>query len=160
DRAGAVSLDPSRSRVASSGERCPWMLFTKMNVLSPVPARLWADLAARDPYALPEHRIEWIQALSASRRYLDASRFYEFPGGAQFLLPLARRTGAGGVGGQLQSYPRSWGMGGVVGPDLEAPHAAMILKDLRSLGMQRVSIHPDPMKWDPWMYAAACVGAT
>lgn len=136
------------------------MVSPQLNVLSPVPARLWTDLAAHDPYALPEHSLEWVQALSAVRKYLDASRFYEFSDGKQFLLPLVRRTGAAGIGGQLQSYPRSWGMGGVFGPGLQAPHAAAILNDLRSLGMQRVSIHPDPTRWEPWMHGAATVGAT
>lgn len=136
------------------------MLSRQVNVISPVPAEMWEAVQLRDPHALPEHSPEWIRALCTARNYCDASRLYEFSDGSEFILPLVRRKGGAGAGGHLQSYPRSWGMGGVLGAGLEEIHAEAILRDLKALGMQRVSIHPDPTKWEPWSHAAASVEAT
>lgn len=133
---------------------------TAFTVISPAPAETWKDLADRDSHSLPEHSIEWVQALSATGRYLDASRLYEFSDGKQFLLPLVRRRGIAGLGGQLQSYPPARGWGGLVGPGLRSSHAEAVLKDLQSLGAQRVSIYPDPTQWEPWKDAATALGAT
>ena len=60
----------------------------------------WKSVVASDTNALPEHAPEWLEAVCASGRYADATRYYEI-GGRRFVLPLARRRGPAGVGGWL-----------------------------------------------------------
>ncbi|MFC5130032.1 GNAT family N-acetyltransferase [Paeniglutamicibacter kerguelensis] len=122
-------------------------------VASPVPRDKWHSVLANDPGALPEHAPEWVDAMEADGRYRDASRLYSFADGREVILPLVQRRGLAGVGGWLQSYPSGWGMGGLVGDDVDVDMARAVLHDLRRLGRQRVSIRPDPQRWNPWAEA-------
>jgi hypothetical protein len=83
------------------------------------PRDRWRAVLAADPLALPEHTPEWVDAVCAVAPFTDATRLYEFADGRQFVLPLVRRSGPSGVGGWLWSLPRSWGSGGLIGPDLD-----------------------------------------
>lgn len=65
------------------------------------PAELWdaasggcpGSYAVRDPQALPEHALEWVNAICAGGGYGDATRLYEFDDGRRFVLPLVFRRG-------------------------------------------------------------------
>ena len=112
----------------------------------------WRSVLAADPYALPEHTPEWLEAVCASGRYADATRFYEI-GGRRFVLPLARRRGPAGAGGWFESYPYGWGAGGLVGPDLDADAVRTVVDDLQALHGVRVVVRTDPMRADVWTAA-------
>ncbi len=124
-----------------------------MQVITPAPREEWRAVVALDPMALPEHAPEWVDALCAAGPYADASRLYLADDGQQFVLPLVRRTGPLGLGGWWQSYPPSWGMGGVVGAGLDAARLGEILRDLASQGLQRFGVRPDPLRYGIWAEA-------
>ena len=120
------------------------------DVVSPAPRADWRRVVAGDPLALPEHTPEWVDAICGTGPYVDATRLYRFPDGRDLVLPLVRRSGPTGLGGWLLSYPPAWGMGGLVGQGVDAAAAAAVLRDLRSLRVQRVSIRPDPLRSHIW----------
>ena len=61
-------------------------------VVSPAPRSAWRELVAADPQAMPTQSPEWLDALCADGRYVDASRLYRTADGGSALLPLARRA--------------------------------------------------------------------
>jgi hypothetical protein len=124
-----------------------------LSIISPAPRDEWRAVVANDLTALPEHAPEWVDALCAVGPYRDASRYYQFSDGREFVLPLVRRTGVTGVGGSLLSYPPSWGMGGLVGAGLDAEVVHAVLTDLRNTGSQRIAIRPDPLDFPAWSAA-------
>lgn len=112
----------------------------------------WQSVVAADPRHVPEQTPEWVDALCADGRYADVSRLYECTDGRQFVLPLVRRRGWMGLGGRLSSYPAAWGIGGPVGPGLDARVVAAIVDDLRSSRAATVSIRIQPetdQYWSP-----------
>ena len=112
----------------------------------------WRSVLKSDPYAHPEHAPEWLEAVCASGRYADATRYYKI-GGRRFVLPLVRRRGPAGVGGWFESYPYGWGAGGLVGPDLDADVVRTVVDDLCALPGVRVVVRSDPMRADAWTAA-------
>ena len=100
-------------------------------VITPAPREEWRAVLAGDARALPEHAPEWIDALCADGRYADASRYYVHDDGRTFVLPLVARRGPLGLGGWLQCFPPSWGIGGLVGADADADVLRAVLADLR-----------------------------
>ena len=113
----------------------------------------WRAALAADPQALPEHAPEWVDAICAAGPYADATRVYSLTDGRRFVVPLVRRTGPAGIGGWLLSPPPAWGMGGVVGPDLDAVTLRRIIADLRRADMQRLWFRPDPLRAHLWSAA-------
>lgn len=124
-----------------------------MDVVSPAPRAEWRAVLAGDPAALPEHAPEWVDAICATGPFADASRLYQTPDGRQFVLPAVRRTGPAGLGGWWQSYPPSWGMGGVIGAGLDAAALRLVVADVSAQGLQRFGIRPDPLRADLWSEA-------
>ena len=125
-----------------------------MRVHTRAPREVWRAVLADDPRALPEHTPEWVDAICAAGPFRDATRLYEFGDGRRFVLPLVRRTGPGGVVGQLWSLPRSWGLGGLVGPHLDPDVVHRVVDDLASLRAVRVVVRPDPGRGE-WQTVAA-----
>lgn len=119
-------------------------------VTSPAPRDQWRAVVAADPGVLPEHTPEWLDAICAADDYVDASRLYEFADGRRFVVPLVARRGWRGLGGQLWSFPPSWGIGGPVGDRLDAGVVEVIVADLRRLGAVRVALRPDPLEAEMW----------
>ncbi|HYH32104.1 MAG TPA: GNAT family N-acetyltransferase [Pseudonocardia sp.] len=117
-----------------------------MRVRPRAPRDQWRAVLADDPLALPDHTPEWVDAVCAGGPFTDATRLYEFADGRRFVLPLVRRTGLGGVAGQLWSLPRSWGAGGLAGPHLDADVVRAVVDDLASLPAVRVVVRPDPLR--------------
>lgn len=124
-----------------------------MRVISPAPRESWRSVIDSDAGALPEHAPEWTDAMAVTRRHTDASRLYEFRDGRRFVLPLVRRRGPAGLGGRLESYPAAWGIGGLVGKDLDTSAVRAVLADLRSLPVARISVRPDPTSAAIWAEA-------
>jgi len=125
-----------------------------MRVHARVPREVWRAVLADDPRALPEHTPEWVDAVCAAGPFRDATRLYEFGDGRRFVLPLVRRKGPGGAVGQLWSLPRSWGLGGLVGPHLDPDIVRGVVDDLASLRAVRVVVRPDPAR-EEWQTVAA-----
>jgi hypothetical protein len=123
-------------------------------VITPAPREEWRAVVAGDARALPEHAPEWVDALCATGRYVDASRYYVLEDGRTFVLPLVARRGLFGVGGWLQGFPPSWGIGGLVGADADVGVLRGVLADLRSTGSLRIGLRPDPTRWVDWRAAA------
>lgn len=119
-------------------------------VITPAPREEWRAALAGDSRALPEHAPEWVDALCAGGRYADASRYYVLDDGRTFVLPLVVRRGPLGVGGWLQGYPPSWGIGGLVGADADVDVLRAVLADLRATRSQRIGLRPDPTRWAGW----------
>jgi hypothetical protein len=124
-----------------------------VSVVFPAPREEWRAVVANDPTALPEHAPEWVDAMCVAGPYRDASRYYRFPDGREFVLPLVARTGLPGWGGVLLSYPASWGMGGLVGAELDAEVVGTVLADLRATNSQRIAVRPDPLDFAAWSAA-------
>lgn len=129
-----------------------------MRVIAPAPRDTWREVLASDAAALPEHAPEWLDAMADLGTCTDASRLYEFRDGRRFVLPLARRRGPGGLGGRLESYPPAWGIGGLVGKDLDAQAVRAVVADLRSLPAARISLRPDPTTAEVWAQATRGTG--
>ncbi|WP_313811092.1 GNAT family N-acetyltransferase [Glutamicibacter sp.] len=128
--------------------------MNEVQIVSPAPRTRWRGLHAADPLALPEQSPDWVDALVAGGKYLDASRQYSFPDGRQFVMPLVKRRGLLGLGGRLQSFPPGWGMGGILGEqELDAAAAREILDDLRGIKAQQIAIRPNPLSWNAWAKA-------
>lgn len=128
-----------------------------MKVTSPAPRHRWREIIAESDGALPEHDPAWTDALCASGRYSDRSRYYEFPDGSDVVLPLVARRGPAGIGGWVYSPPAAWGIGGPVGAGISTEAARLILRDLRSSGFQRVGLRPNPLDGPAWAAAAGDV---
>ena len=110
----------------------------------------WRAVVDADPDALPEHTPEWVDAICAGGAYEDATRVYAAADGRRFVVPLVRRTGVAGWGGWYLSPPPAWGMGGVVGADLDENALRQILTDLIGLRAQRLWFRPDPLRAQLW----------
>jgi hypothetical protein len=119
-------------------------------VTSPAPRAAWSDVVAADPGALPEQTPEWTDAICAVEGCTDASRLYEFADGRRFVLPLVRRSGLRGLGGQLWSFPQGWGIGGPAGAGLDAATVEAMAADLRDLRVARVALRVDPLEASLW----------
>lgn len=125
-----------------------------MKVSTPAPRDRWRELLEASETALPEHDPGWTDALCAAGRYSDASRHYLFDEGDEVVLPLVARRGPAGFGGWVETFPAAWGIGGPVGSEISSDTATMILRDLRTLGHQRIGIRPNPLDGAAWRAAA------
>lgn len=125
----------------------------RIRVVTPAPPGAWRAVIAGDPDALPEHGPAWVDAICQAGPFQDASRWYLFEDGREFVVPLVRRTGPAGLGGWLLSYPPAWGMGGVVGSGLDAAALECILDDLEHGTAQRIWVRPDPLRSATWSAA-------
>lgn len=125
-----------------------------MTVVSPAPRGRWLGILEMSADALPEHHPSWTDALCASGRYSDASRHYSFADGSEALLPLVKRRAVAGIGGWASSYPGAWGIGGPVQAGLSTDSARTILRDLRTMGLQRIGVRPNPLDGNLWAEAA------
>ena len=144
-----VPADPHR-RALDPATRAFGRLALGGTVTSPAPRDVWAHVVAADPGALPEQTPEWTDAVCAVEGCSDASRLYEFADGRRIVLPLVRRSGLRGVGGQLWSFPQSWGIGGPAGAGLDAGAVEAIAADLHSLRVARVALRVDPLEASLW----------
>jgi len=121
-----------------------------MRVIAPAPRELWRTVLDEDVHSLPEHAPEWIDAMTATGRYDDASRLYELSDGRRFVLPLVRRRRPASGGGWYGSFPTGWGIGGLAGAGVDTGVVAGVVEDLRSLEAVRIAVRPDPLQAVAW----------
>jgi len=123
-------------------------------VVSPAPRDEWAALVTADPASMVDHSPAWMDVITATSPFEDASRLYRFADGRRMVLPLARRRGA------LLSFPDGWGIGGLVGDPRNADAVTAVLADLAAAPALLTRVRPDPLEGDLWATAGAAVGAT
>ena len=121
--------------------------------VSPAAAADWAAAIAADAFALPEQSPEWMRAIVESGGGRDVSRAYRFDTGEIVVLPLVR-TGLAGMG-SVWSPPPSWGVGGIVGPEVDAGMVGQIVADLRSIRTPRVMVRVDVRHHALWSAAVS-----
>jgi hypothetical protein len=129
------------------------MSVSGLHVTTPV-RDVWELLLKRDPDALVTQTPAWMRCMRQFG-YEDVSRKYEFPSGAQFVLPMVSRALPRVTSLDLRaSMPPAWGMGGLIGdPAPTATEMTAIVGDLRSLGALRVSVRPNPLHAERWAAA-------
>lgn len=113
----------------------------------------WSAVWDADPEALVTQHPDWVAAMVATRRCLDATRLYQFPGG-RLVLPLLRPSIVPRQLASWRGYAPGWGRGGYIS-DFE-PNAAelrSVLADLARSAVQ-VRIRPNPVQNDLWLAAA------
>ena len=128
----------------------------RIYVVTPAPRDGWRELVNQTPTAQPKDTPEWIEVLCLTKPYLDVSRYYLFPDGRRFVLPLLRRRGITGVigrflermckdlspgspgrlGRSLFSRPLGWKVGRLTGPELDDHVVAAVVDDLRHAGLR------------------------
>src|SRR5438876_910923 len=69
-----------------------------VNISSPAPRDAWEEVLRRAPLALETQSPAWADATCAAGGFEDASRLYETANGRRLVLPLLRRSFAGGGG--------------------------------------------------------------
>lgn len=133
----------------------------KVRVHSPAPQQVWRDVCAADAEAMPTQSPEWVECLTATGRFQDASRLYELPGGEVAVLPLVRPRFATRLSA-AHSMPVSWGYGGLVAPQeiLDSALISAVLQDLSNSAAARVHLRPNPLQAGLWATIAAHRGIT
>jgi GNAT acetyltransferase-like protein len=141
---------------AGAGEPGQWELRWNgrtARVTTPVPAEIWAAVAASDPTTLPFQTPAWRDCVSASSGWQDASRLYETAGGRQLVLMMARRRVAPGLA-VAASWPAGWGSGGVLARGgLRPEDADLVCADLASGRAVSVKVRPGfaaAAAWSQW----------
>jgi hypothetical protein len=86
--------------------------------------------------------------------YKDASRFYEFSGGRQLIMPMVRRTGRPAFLAGESSLPSAWGIGGLLaaGP-IQPEEIATVFADLARRPGLWISVRPNPRAGATWAMA-------
>lgn len=123
-------------------------------VTSPAPRALWQHMAVRDEGALITQTPAWLDCICATWRFEDASRLYQFDGGLQAVVPMARRRGWPARLIAEESWPR-WGMAGAVVPDgiPDPGQARLVFDDLARRPALRVSVRFGPEAAPVWSAA-------
>jgi hypothetical protein len=111
----------------------------------------WRRAIALDPKALVSQTPEWMDCVSASGRYEDATRAYATEDGRELVLPLARQRRPGPLG-VLHSMPFGWGTGGLIAPreSARADEIAGIAADLATQPAVLIGVRPSPGMADAW----------
>ena len=116
--------------------------------VSPATAADWRAAIDIDPFALPEQSPEWMGAITESSGARDVSAAYRFDDGRTVVLPMLQ-TGLAGMG-SMWSPPPAWGVGGIVGPQVDAAMVGQIATHLRSLRTPRVMVRVDVRHDEIW----------
>ncbi len=107
-----------------------------------------------DPEALPYQSPQWIEAACAATGSANVSRTYTSPDGKEHVLPLLLKRRFLKAFSSASSMPSAWGMGGLIG---NAPATTELVRavfdDLRQLGLQSISIRPNPRQAEIWAEA-------
>jgi hypothetical protein len=124
------------------------------SIVSPAPRDIWQRLMRDDPMSLPYQSPEWIDTACATSNYVDVSRCYTTPTGAQYVLPMIRRARRPSWMSIASSMPNAWGIGGIVGSaPLTLPVLEAVLDDVRRQGFLGVHLRPNPLQAALWAAA-------
>ena len=128
-------------------------------VVSPAPRAAWQRCYDDDASALVTQSPQWVDAMHATGRWVDASRHYQLGDGRQLVLPLVRRRAVGPFAPQ-HSMPDAWGYGGLVGDQIDAAAVAAVVADLRRVRAGWLRIRPNPLHAEAWHDGAERAGGT
>lgn len=123
-------------------------------VVSPAPRGIWAELLHSDPLALETQSPDWADAMCAAGSFTNVSRLYETDAGRYLVVPMLRRSYAGGAATFDGSNPKFCGVGGVLaagGPTVS--EIAAVLADLELRRSLSQSILPHPLLAAEWAAA-------
>jgi CelD/BcsL family acetyltransferase involved in cellulose biosynthesis len=122
-----------------------------VETVSPAPRQIWADLFARDPFALASQSPDWADAMCAAQGFRDASVLYRTAAGRTLVLPMLRST-VGGVITIDRSNPPACGVGGVLGiGGVSREETVAVLGDLAARRTFARSVSPGPMQAAAWL---------
>src|SRR5207248_2553327 len=125
-----------------------------VNIISPVPRDAWEEVFRSDPLALETQSSAWADAMCAAGRFEDASRLYEMADGRKLVLPLLRRSLAGGAVAFEASNPSHCGVGGLLapgGPCVE--EIAAVFEDLMQCRALTQRVYANPLLASLWAAA-------
>lgn len=123
--------------------------MTIRRAITPAPRRDWNELLREDTDAVLEQTPLWIDAVSTAGRFRDASVLYQFSDGRRFVLPMVRRPAMR----QRTGFAPGWGIGGLVGPDLDAEAVTHIVADLARGRELFTHVRPNPLQAEAWRTA-------
>lgn len=119
----------------------------------PAPRGRWRTVYESDPFALVSQSPGWMDVLTATHRWHDASVLLTTGGGRELVVPLAGRFGDRGL---QASFGEGWGMGGVLAKGGPTPSdVATVFVWLRQQGAMQIGFRPNPALADVWHRGAA-----
>lgn len=131
-----------------------------VRVVSPAPHRAWEEVLRSDPYALESQSPAWAAAMCAAGGFQDVSRLYETAEGRRLVLPLLRRSMAGGLLAFDRANQPHCGVSGIIAAGgATAGEIGAVLDDLAGRRVLAQSVSPGPLLAQAW-FAAAPVRAT
>lgn len=123
----------------------------EIEVISPAPRREWREICDQDPHSLVAQTPEWIDSLTSSTSWQDASRLYRLSNGRKLVMPMVKRFGFLPALTVMESPPNGWGMGGVLAPGgVTARDIAVVMNDLANQPFLYTSIRPNPLTDGAW----------
>jgi hypothetical protein len=126
-----------------------------VNMVSPAPRDTWESVLRSDPFALESQSPAWAAAMCDARGFRDVSRLYETADGRMLVLPLLRRSVAGGMLTFDRSNPPHCGVSGLLAAGgASAEEIAAVLDDLSSRRVLVQSVSPGPLLAPTWAAAA------
>jgi len=126
-----------------------------VNIFSPAPRDAWEEVLRSDPLALETQSPAWADAMCAAGGFEDASRLYETANGRGLVLPLLRRSFAGGALAFEASNPPHCGVGGLLAPGGAcADEISAVFNDLAQHRVLSLSVYPNPLLASAWAEAA------
>lgn len=132
-----------------------------VNTISPAPRDAWEEVLRSDHLALETQSPAWADAMCAAGGFENASRLYETADGRRLVLPLLRRSFAGGAVAFEASNPSNCGVGGLLAPGGACTEEiAAVFNDLALRRVLAQSVWPNPLLASAWAAAApACATA-
>jgi hypothetical protein len=127
---------------------------SKLDVVVPAPRGAWTEVVASDPDVLAEQTPQWVDAMCAGRRWVDASRLYVTASGRRLVVPMVRSRLPAAVAVE-GSMPAHWGFGGVIAEEgVDVVDVEFVYADLARRRVVRQTIRPNPLQGDLWQAAA------
>src|SRR4051794_233089 len=118
----------------------------------PVGRRAWLEVLERDPDALVSQSPEWIEALTHTGPWCDATRMFRSEHG-RIVVPMVHRRWTSARGFHA-SPPAARGFGGIVAEGgLTEGALASVLAVLSSPAPVSLSFRPNPMHAEMWAAA-------
>ena len=126
-----------------------------VNIISPAPRDAWEEVLRSDPFALETQSPAWADAMCVAGGFENVSRLYETADGRRLVLPLLRRSLAGGAVAFEASNPPHCGVGGLLAPGGAcAGEITAVFDDLAQRRVLSQSVWPNPLLASAWTDAA------
>jgi hypothetical protein len=119
-----------------------------VEIVSPVPENIWADMVAADQASTPYQTPNWMRGVCAAGGFTDVSRLYA-SNGERAILPLAAKSILPGLR-IVKSLPYGMGPGGpLCDRPLSESFRQAIVDDLGAQPFASLSIRPNPLLREP-----------